>query len=101
MPLKLLAALVVLVVLGVLSSVHGYVAAEQKLHPDPSCPAEDATGPADEKACELGACANAVQPVEAARDTRRSQRRSAFQLRRRIASAWELEVEPSTQPRDS
>ena len=101
MSLKVLAALVVLVILGVLSSVHGYVAAEQKLHPDQACPAADATPPAGEQACDLGACAEAVQPVEEARETRRSQRRSAFQYRRRIASAWELEIEPSTAPSDS
>jgi len=101
MSLKLLAALVVLVVFGVLSSVHGFVAADQKLYAEPASPTGDGAVAPGAKACTLGACADALQPVEAAREPRRSPRRSAFQLRRRIASAWEAVPECSTAPSGS
>lgn len=101
MSLKVLAALVVLVLFGVLSSAHGFMAADHKLHGETAHPRVEAPQIGSAQRCALGACAEAVQPADAVKGLRRQPRRSGFGFRRKLASAVEPVCADSTTPRGS
>ena len=85
MSLKILAALVLLVLVGVVTSVHGYVLAEETMYPQAVCPQSDAAnlpqGADRAPECSLDTC-ETEGTADAGSGIRRGSHRTALNLRR-------------------